>query len=420
MRRFPDILEIQPLAWPPDCTVTVPGSKSITNRALILAALLSCCIDTGLSAADTDPRLKVFAAQKRQQMEEFATKLHLDVPAEARKFFQAAEAGDWMAVSNCFERLRPRASPTDPPIPLPCVDNVLFMPILETFGAYEQFQSWDGTMLQNYATGILRSLAPGDIIYVGGLNPGVFVLRAVCDVAQSPNILIVSLDGLQDLRYTEHLHLMYGDRVWIPGQRESQDAFQQYVEEWRRRQQSGDAMKGASGMMGITSALAKTIFDHNKDKHMLYVEESYVIPWMYPYLEPRGLILRLNKEPLDQLDPAIVERDERFWNTLTQELLADSRFLENGAARKTFSKLRTAIAGVYVHRRMTDEAQAAFKEALQLCPTCPEPTFRFAEFCREMGHTDEALAVLGEFKNRLSPADPVIQQVNEAINIWSK
>src|SRR5437016_12998114 len=35
----PDRLAIQPLTRPPDSVITVPGSKSITNRALILAAL---------------------------------------------------------------------------------------------------------------------------------------------------------------------------------------------------------------------------------------------------------------------------------------------------------------------------------------------------------------------------------------------
>jgi 3-phosphoshikimate 1-carboxyvinyltransferase len=36
---YPPELEIVPLAKPPSATVTVPGSKSITNRALVLAAL---------------------------------------------------------------------------------------------------------------------------------------------------------------------------------------------------------------------------------------------------------------------------------------------------------------------------------------------------------------------------------------------
>src|SRR5262245_14426928 len=37
--RYPDRLEIVPLDRPPEATVRVPGSKSITNRALVLAAL---------------------------------------------------------------------------------------------------------------------------------------------------------------------------------------------------------------------------------------------------------------------------------------------------------------------------------------------------------------------------------------------
>ena len=37
--RFPEELEIKPLAHPVDATVRVPGSKSVTNRALVVAAL---------------------------------------------------------------------------------------------------------------------------------------------------------------------------------------------------------------------------------------------------------------------------------------------------------------------------------------------------------------------------------------------
>ena len=38
---LPDALEIVPLERPPSASVQVPGSKSITNRALVLAALCS-------------------------------------------------------------------------------------------------------------------------------------------------------------------------------------------------------------------------------------------------------------------------------------------------------------------------------------------------------------------------------------------
>jgi 3-phosphoshikimate 1-carboxyvinyltransferase len=55
MSTLPNILEIKPLTKPPDCTITVPGSKSITNRALILAALskVQCTLRGALWADDT-------------------------------------------------------------------------------------------------------------------------------------------------------------------------------------------------------------------------------------------------------------------------------------------------------------------------------------------------------------------------------
>ncbi len=55
MKSLPDILEIKPLERPPNCVVTVPGSKSITNRALILAARskAQCRLRGALWADDT-------------------------------------------------------------------------------------------------------------------------------------------------------------------------------------------------------------------------------------------------------------------------------------------------------------------------------------------------------------------------------
>ena len=39
VKSMTDPYEVRPLEKPPHCAVQVPGSKSITNRALILAAL---------------------------------------------------------------------------------------------------------------------------------------------------------------------------------------------------------------------------------------------------------------------------------------------------------------------------------------------------------------------------------------------
>ena len=75
------------------------------------------------------------------------------------------------------------------------------------------------------------------------------------------------------------------------------------------------SVHGVGGVMKINGILCRWIFDKNKDKHAFYVEESYVIPWMYPYLEPYGIIMKINHDPLPTpvQDPAlwkkIVDRD---------------------------------------------------------------------------------------------------------------
>jgi 3-phosphoshikimate 1-carboxyvinyltransferase len=55
---YPDTLEIIPLSRPPKAAVGVPGSKSITNRALVLAALYSlespCQLQGALRSEDTE------------------------------------------------------------------------------------------------------------------------------------------------------------------------------------------------------------------------------------------------------------------------------------------------------------------------------------------------------------------------------
>jgi 3-phosphoshikimate 1-carboxyvinyltransferase len=54
-RQYPDKLEIVPLTKPPHATVRVPGSKSITNRALVLAALTPHCkIECASECDDAD------------------------------------------------------------------------------------------------------------------------------------------------------------------------------------------------------------------------------------------------------------------------------------------------------------------------------------------------------------------------------
>jgi len=385
--------------------------------------LTAVCIQANDQTGEIDPRWKVFAAQKRQQLEELAKREHLAVPPEAREFFQAVQADDQGAASNRFAKIS-------------SLTNALFAPIQETMGAYEQFHAWNGAMLRKFADGILRSIPDGSV-YFGGTDPGRFVITAVRDVERSPGIFVatpkfvITQNALINASYINYLRVTYGDRLWVPAETNIEAAIQQYIAEIQRREERGETLgpdervvkdkdgrpqlKGVQSVMNINGIITKMIFDNNKARHDFYIEESYVIPWMYPYLEPHGLILKLNKEPVAQIDAAVVTRDKQYWEALTKELVADPRFLGNEQARKTFSKLRSAIGGVYSYRHMMNDAEAAFMEALELCPTSPEAVFRTTQLYVENYRFDDAIAVLQQCHDSPRLGDRDKQRLAEAI-----
>ena len=61
---LPDLIEIVPLSAAPEVEITVPGSKSITNRALILAALAEGEVTLEGALWSEDTQVMVEALQK--------------------------------------------------------------------------------------------------------------------------------------------------------------------------------------------------------------------------------------------------------------------------------------------------------------------------------------------------------------------
>ena len=221
--------------------------------------------------------------------------------------------------------------------------------------------------------------------------------------------------------------------LWIPTEQDSQRAFQEYVADVQARRQRGEPpnpdedveleggrvqVRGVKGVMNINAILCKWIHDHNKAKHTFYVEESYVIDWMFPYLQPYGIIMKINAEPLpapsaDQaLWAGIIAKDKAYWDKLVVEFTARPEFWRDNDARKTFSKLRSAIGGVYAYRKLYDEAKYAYRQSLELCPDSPEANFRTSQLYLETGHPDDAIAVLESYRL----LDPLNSKIEMAIN----
>ncbi len=226
-------------------------------------------------------------------------------------------------------------------------------------------------------------------IFFGGTDPGRFVPTYMIYSADfRPDVYLITQNALADGTYMSVERDLYGDEIWIPSNDDSAEAFNVYVDEVQRgvRPANGDLkiengrvqVTGALGVMEINGILTKMMWDHDRLRHAFYVEESYVIPWMYPYLSPHGLIMKLNAD-MAPYDPKTAVKDRDFWDWYTRRLLSDPMFRRDFAGQKSFSKLRAAIAGLYAKQGRHSDAAQAYREACLLYPASPEASFRYAQ-----------------------------------------
>ncbi|WP_168441945.1 glycosyltransferase family 117 protein [Pontiella desulfatans] len=275
-------------------------------------------------------------------------------------------------------------------------------------------------------------------IFFGGTDPGRFVPTYMIYSAKvRQDVYLITQNALADNTYMNVMRDLYGDQIWIPSPIDSNRAFQLYVQGVQNGTiQAGADVKteggkvqvqGVAGVMQINGFLSRMIFDHNQYRtetktnektrpvgaalvpsdpplgqdgkpplRTFYVEESYVLPWMYPYLTPHGLIMKINNKPTP-LSAEMVKNDTDFWNWYCDRLLNDQKFIRDIVARKSFSKLRSALAGLYAARGKPKEAEAAFRQAVALYDLSPEANFRLADLISRQGRFDEAIALFDEF-----------------------
>src|SRR5438445_7831962 len=100
---YPDKLEIKPLRRPPRATVRVPGSKSITNRALVLAALtakgFACVLRGALRSEDTEVMIEALRALGFRGLTEWPESVIVVSSREEAPLIAASEADLFVADS---------------------------------------------------------------------------------------------------------------------------------------------------------------------------------------------------------------------------------------------------------------------------------------------------------------------------------
>jgi tetratricopeptide (TPR) repeat protein len=187
---------------------------------------------------------------------------------------------------------------------------------------------------------------------------------------------------------------VYPDReINTPTPDDSQRCFQEYLADAQRRLavkqlRPGEDVRlvdnkvqvsGQVAVMAINGLLTKVIFEKNPD-HEFYVEESFPLEWMYPYLTPYGIIMKINRDTVPELTEEMVHKDHEFWSQYSQRLVGNwitydttvsnicafaekvyhrrnfkgfkgaPEFIRDNDGQKAFSKLRSSIAGVYAWR----------------------------------------------------------------------
>jgi outer membrane murein-binding lipoprotein Lpp len=399
---------------------------------------------SSLNNPEVAAQLKSFVAEKEAQ----ANATTNERPSEFNAYFAAAAKGDWLTVSNTFLEFQKHAGQyehsgkTDERLRGPA-----WQAVMETWGALDAFGGGDEKYSAMFGNDIIQSIPPGSI-YFGGTDPGRFLVTAMCkSQVNADPIFVLTQNALADSTYLDYLRAMYGGKIYIPTPEDSQRCFQDYVEDVQQRLKQGKLMpgedvhvvdgkpqvRGQVAVMNINGLLVKTIFDKTPDREF-YIEESFPLDWMYPYLEPHGLILKLNRQPLAGLSEEMVSRDHEYWaryvtpmiggwlhdDTPVGEVAAfvqktfgkqdfagftgDPRFIQNAYAHRMFSKLRSSIAGLYAWRvehpvdaaekqRMIHEADFAFRQAWALCPYSPEAVFRYVNFLLAQNRGADALLV---------------------------
>jgi tetratricopeptide (TPR) repeat protein len=258
---------------------------------------------------------------------------------------------------------------------------------------------------------------------------------------------------------------LYPDReIYTPTVDDSQKCFNDYLVDAQRRLQlnqlkPGEDVKivdnrvqvsGQVAVMAINGLLTKVIFDHNP-KNEFFVEESFPLDWMYPYLTPFAVIMKINRQPLPELTDEIVAKDHDFWKQFSKRLTGDivdydtpvktiadwiekvylhrdfkgftgdTKFVRDDQAQKAFSKLRSSIGGIYAWRvndpnnqnpvaraRMIKEADFAFRQAFAFCPYSPEAVFRYVQLLLSLNRLDDAL-IIAETCLKLDPFNGQVQ-----------
>lgn len=264
--------------------------------------------------------------------------------------------------------------------------------------------------------------------------------------------------------------------IITPSPEDSQKAFAEYIADAQRRLQhdmmnpnapkqikAGEdvrivdnriSVSGQVAVMAINGLLTKVIFDKNPTNEF-YVEESFPLDWMFPHLTPYGIIMKINRQPVAEMTQETIDKDHLFWSKYSERLTGNwityettvkeicdfaervylrrdfknfkgsPEFVRDDNAQKAFSKLRSAIGGVYFWRvqnsrqpaenaRCLKEAEFAFKQSFAFCPYSPEAVYKYVTLLVNLNRASDAELIVRTCM-KFDPDNPAMEALAQNI-----
>jgi len=252
-----------------------------------------------------------------------------------------------------------------------------------------------------------------DALYFGGTDYGRFIPETlILNDGVRPDVSVITQNSLAVGEYLASLRERFGGKVELPTEEELSDAFREFVEgvqsgkiDARSALEFKDGrviVTGSIAVMKINEILAKKIFEKNKGKCAMYVEESYPFGWMSDYMTPHGLVMKLGAEKSGAVSEEEVREDAEFWDWMTKRLLSSPKFArrraeswrkgadgkpdpEHRMGMRAFAKLRIAHARLYCSKKNSPAFATALRQAVAIDPLNPETCCIYSLFLKENG-----------------------------------
>jgi hypothetical protein len=355
-------------------------------------------------------KVKQFGRSRRDIVHALARRSGKDVPSEVEEFFDAIEAGNWEQIETLFKGFAKRSGQYEGSTHSPELDEI-WPAILDAYGVAEQAHDWPAQKLLDYGNAVVDSLRPG-MVYVGGTDPGRWIPTLLSGTDER---IILTQNALADKRYLDYMEFLYADRFATLTKGDSDRAFEEYIADARKRfehdQQFPDEPKqvrpgenvgmvdgkfqvsGQVSVMSINEKLFQMLLEKNPG-FSFAMEESFPFKSVLADASPLGPIMEVGA-PGEQntLNQERATQAVDYWRNTTQQLLGDSDALASQEVRKSYSKLLSSQAGLFVERSHPAEAEELFRLASEVCPYSPEAVFRYVNFLVAHERVNDAFPV---------------------------